>query len=125
MVSRSAAVLAATPRVRLPVLQDARACLDALIGSGLDPSERVDPAQLNPALLTLIRREGDAGGIMLPGGRCDPTPLPGPMVESYGCGDSFSAGVVTGLATRWSLENAIALGAQCGAVCATRIGLYG
>ena len=76
-------------------------CLDALIGSGLDPSERVDPKQLNPA------------------------PLPGPLVESYGCGDSFAAGVVTGLAARWSLAKAIALGAQCGAACATRFGPYG
>ena len=122
---RSAAVLAATPRVRLPVLQEAGVTLDALIGSGLDPSERVDPAQLNPAPYTLIRTEGAAGGISLPGGRYDPAPLPGPMVESYGCGDSFAAGVVTGLAARWSLENAIALGAQCGAACATRFGPYG
>ena len=115
----------ATRRVRLPVLQEAGVSLDALIGSGLDPSERVNPAQLNPAPLKLIRREGAAGGISLPGGRYDPTPLPGPMVDSYGCGDSFSAGVVTGLAARWSLENAIALGAQCGAACAMRIGPYG
>ncbi len=122
---RSAAVLAATPRVRLPVLQEAGVSLDALIGSGLDPSERVDPAQLDPAPHMLIRTEGAAGGLSLPGGRYDPAPLPGPMVESYGCGDSFAAGVVTGLAARWSLENAIALGAKCGAACATRFGPYG
>ena len=122
---RSAAVLAATPRVRLPVLQEAGVSLDALIGSGLDPSERVEPLQLNPAPLTLIRTEGPAGGCSLPGGRYAPSPLPGPMVESYGCGDSFAAGVVTGLAARWPLAKAIALGAQCGAACATRFGPYG
>ena len=122
---RSAAVLAATPRVRLAVLQEAGVSLDALIGSGLDPSERVEPLQLNPAPLTLIRTEGPAGGCSLPGGRYAPSPLPGPMVESYGCGDSFAAGVVTGLAARWSLPKAIALGAQCGAACATRFGPYG
>ena len=122
---RSAAVLAATPRVRLPVLQEAKVCLDALIGSGLDPGERVEPEQLNPAPHALIRTEGAAGGLSLPGGRYDPAPLPGPLVESYGCGDSFAAGVVTGLAARWSLAQAIALGAQCGAACATRFGPYG
>ncbi len=122
---RSAAVLAATPRVRLPVLQEAKVSLDALIGSGLDPSERVGPEHLNPAPHTLIRTEGAAGGLSIPGGRYDPAPLPGPLVESYGCGDSFAAGVVTGLAARWSLEKAIALGAQCGAACATRFGPYG
>ena len=59
---RSAAVLAATPRVRLPVLQQAGVQLDALIGSGLDPGERVEPEQLNPAPCALIRTEGAAGG---------------------------------------------------------------
>ena len=122
---RSAAVLAATPRVRLPVLQEAGVCLDALIGSGLDPGERVEPQQLNPAPHTLIRTEGAAGGLSLPGGRYRPAPLAGPLVESYGCGDSFAAGVVTGLAARWPLAQAIALGAQCGAACATRFGPYG
>ncbi|MCB4388779.1 ribokinase [Synechococcus sp. MU1617] len=122
---RAAAVLAATPRVRLPVLQEAKVSLDALIGSGLDPGERVEPEQLNPAPHMLIRTEGAAGGFSLPGGRYDPSPLPGPLVESYGCGDSFAAGVVTGLAARWTLAKAIALGAQCGAACATRFGPYG
>ena len=122
---RAAAVMAATPRVRLPVLQKAGVSIDALIGSGLDPGERVDPDQLNPAPHTMIRTEGAAGGLSLPGGRYEPAPLPGPMVESYGCGDSFAAGVVTGLAARWTLANAIALGAQCGAACATRFGPYG
>jgi len=122
---RSAAVLAATPRVGMPVLKQAGICLDALIGSGLDPSECVDLGQLNPAPHTLIRTEGAAGGFSLPGGRYDPAPLPAPLVESYGCGDSFAAGVVTGLAARWSTARAIALGAECGAACATRFGPYG
>ena len=121
---RSAAVLAATPRVRLPVLQEARVLLDALIGSGLDPGEQVELDQLNPAPQALIRTEGAAGGLSRPGGRYEPAPLPGPLVESYGCGDSFAAGVVSGLAARWSLAEAIALGAQCGAACATRFGPY-
>ena len=122
---RSAAVLAATPRVRLPVLQQAGVLLDALIGSGLDPSERVEPGQLNPAPETVIRTEGAAGGVSLPGSRYEPSPLPGPFVESYGCGDSFAAGVVTGLAAQWPLAKAIALGAECGSACATRFGPYG
>jgi len=122
---RSAAVLAATPRVRLPVLHQARVRLDALIGSGLDPGELVQPEQLKPAPHTMIRTEGAGGGLSLPGGRYAPSPLPGPLVESYGCGDSFAAGVVTGLAARWPLAKAIALGAQCGAACATRFGPYG
>ena len=107
------------------MLQEAKVSLDALIGSGLDPGERVEPEQLNPAPHALIRTEGAAGGLSFPGGRYHPAPLPGPLVESYGCGDSFAAGVVTGLAARWPLAQAIALGAQCGAACATRFGPYG
>jgi ribokinase len=96
-----------------------------LIGSGLDPVERVEREQLNPVPHTLIRTEGAAGGLSLPGGRYRPAPLPGPMVESYGCGDCFAAGVVTGLAARQPLAKAISLGAECGAACATRFGPYG
>ena len=51
---RSAAVLAATPRVRLPVLQQAGVPLDALIGSGLDPGERVESGQLNPCIHSIF-----------------------------------------------------------------------
>ncbi len=122
---RASKVLAATPRVRLPVLQEAAVPLDALIGSGLDPGEAVDPTQLTPAPQALIRTEGAAGGHSVPGGRYDAAPLPGPLVESYGCGDSFAAGVVTGLAAQRSLADSIRLGAQCGAACATRFGPYG
>ena len=122
---RSASVLGATPRVCLPVLQAAGVSLDALIGSGLDPGERVEPDQLNPSPGALIRTEGAAGGHSLPGGRYDPAPLRGPLVETYGCGDSFAAGVVSALAAGWPLADAVALGAKCGAVCATRFGPYG
>ena len=122
---RSVAVQAATPRVRLPVLQQAGVPLDALIGSGLDPGERVEPEQLNSAPHTVINTEGAAGGVSRPGGRYDPSPLPGPLVESYGCCDGFAARVVTGLDARWPLAKAIALEVKCGAGCATRFGPYG
>jgi ribokinase len=45
-------------------------------------------------------------------------------VETYGCGDSFAAGVTAGLAAGWSTTEAIKLGAQCGATCATHFGPY-
>jgi ribokinase len=98
---RAARVLAATPRVRLPVLQEAAVRLDALIGSGLDPAEAV------------------------PDGALELTPrLPGAMVDAYGCGDSFAAGVTAALAAGWSTEQAISLGCHCGAACATWLGPY-
>ena len=123
-LARQAKVLTATPRLRLPVLQEASLPLDALIGSGLDPGSNCrQGAWSHPRLQ--IATEGDAGGVLIPGGRFNAEPLPAPMVESYGCGDSFAAGVTAGLAAGWSVNDAVALGARCGAACATRFGPYG
>ena len=124
-LARQAKVLTATPRLRLPVLQEASLPLDALIGSGLDPGEQLPPGCLKPTPSLQIATEGDAGGRLIPGGRYSAEPLPAPMVESYGCGDSFAAGVTAGLAAGWSVNDAVALGARCGAACATRFGPYG
>ena len=51
-------------------------------------------------------------------------PLQGAVVDSYGCGDSFAAGVTAGLAASWPAAEAIALGARCGAACAGVFGPY-
>lgn len=122
--ARRARILNATPRLGLNVLQQAAVQLDALIGSGLDPGEHVPDNFLDPAPGVRIATEGETGGVLIPGGRFDAVPLPGPMVESYGCGDSFAAGVTAGLSAGWSIREAVALGARCGAACATRFGPY-
>ena len=124
-LARRARVLGATPRLGLPTLQQASVPVDALIGSGLDPSEHVPDDCLDPAPAVRIATEGEAGGVLIPGGRFEAVPLPGPMVESYGCGDSFAAGVSAGLSAGWSIDQSVALGARCGAACATRFGPYG
>ena len=123
--ARSARVLAATPRVQLPVLQQAGVLLDALIGSGLDPAEVVPAGVLQPSPRLRIATEGAAGGLAEPGGRFTAPRPPGPVVDAYGCGDSFAAGVTAGLAAGWSAEQAISLGCHLGAACATRLGPYG
>ena len=122
--ARRAGVLNATPRLGLTVLQQAAVQLDALIGSALDPGEQVPENCLNPAPGVRIATEGEDGGVLIPGGRFDAAPLPGPLVESYGCGDSFAAGVTAGLSAGWSIQQAVGLGARCGAACATRFGPY-
>ena len=121
---RRAPVLTATPRVRLPVLQQAGVRLDALIGSGLDPGEAVADGALNPSPRWHIATEGAAGGQVMPGGRFAAPQLQRPLIDSYGCGDSFAAGVTAGLAAGWPLEQAISLGCHCGAACATHLGPY-
>ena len=122
--ARSVPVLAATPRVGLAVLKSAGVQIDALIGSGLDPAELVAPGDLVPSPRVQISTEGAAGGLISTGDRYSASALPGPFVETYGCGDSFAAGVFAGLAAQWPLKTAIQLGCQLGAACATRFGPY-
>jgi ribokinase len=55
-------------------------------------------------------------------GQWRPAPLPGPIKDSYGCGDSFAAGVTFGLASGLSVAEATAIGARCGAEMLTRVG---
>jgi len=121
---RQARVLTATPRLGLPVLEASGVVCDALIGSGLDPAEQVPPTALSRPPQLRIATEGAAGGWSLPGGRYQAAPLNTPPVDSYGCGDSFAAGVTAGLAAGWSPAAAIALGARCGAACAGVFGPY-
>ena len=58
-------------------------------------------------------------------GRWSATALPGPRVDSYGCGDHFAAGLTFGLASGMALGEALAIGARAGAYCLARRGPYG
>jgi ribokinase len=122
---RAARVLTATPRLRLPVLNEAGVRLDALIGSGLDPGEAVPEGSLQQPPRLRITTEGAAGGRIEPGGRFDAPSLSTEVVCTYGCGDSFAAGVTAALAALWSAEQAVSLGSHCGAACTSRFGPYG
>ena len=45
-------------------------------------------------------------------------------MDTYGCGDCFAAGLTFGLARGDSMEEALALAAQCGAAVMTGRGPY-
>lgn len=119
VLARQAKVLTATPRLRQTTLQEAAISLDALIGSGLDPDEQLRQPLGFPTPRWQIATEGNRGGRLSPGGHYPATPPPGPAIDSYGCGDSFAAGVTAGLAAGWSVDEAITLGATVGARCTT------
>ena len=51
-------------------------------------------------------------------------PLPGPPLDAYGAGDCFAAGLTYGLADGRSPQDALALGARCGAASVTGRGPY-
>jgi ribokinase len=125
--ARSARVLVATSRV-LGLLAEAGVELDAVIGSGRDPSERYRPGDLDPAPRYAVVTAGARGGTWQePGGETVPyaaEPLPGPVGDAYGAGDSFAAGVTYGLGAGMGIEDAIRMGARCGAACMTGNGPY-
>ncbi len=125
--ARAARVLVATPRA-LESLQAGAVELDALVGSGRDPSERYVAGDLDPPPRLVVRTAGGEGGAWeTPDGRhgtYPPEPVPGPPVDAYGCGDSFAAGFTFGLASGLALDEALRLGARCGAACLTGRGAY-
>ncbi len=126
-IARRARVLVATSRI-LSVLREAGVVVDALVGSASDPSESYREGDLDPAPLLVVRTEGGKGGELRaeggPSRRYAPAPLPGPVVDAYGCGDSFAAGLAYALAEGRSAEAAVALAARCGAAALTGRGAF-
>ncbi len=102
--------------------------LDALVGSGRDPRERLSPGTLAaPPRLTVETLGGEGGRYRLADGSTGTypaAPLPGPRADAYGAGDSFAAGLTYGLGGGWPLERTLDLAARCGAACLTRRGPY-
>jgi ribokinase len=122
--ARRARVLVAASR-SLAVLQEAGVRLDAIVGSATDAGERYCPGDLDPPPDLVVRTEGARGGSFEPGGRFYPITPPGPVKDSYGCGDCFAAGLTYGLAAGMPAREAVELGARCGATVLTGHGPYG
>lgn len=121
--ARSAGTLVATAR-ELATLRDAGVELDALVGSGEDEGELYRPGDLDPPPRLVVTTSAGLGGWVQPGGPFRPAPIPGPVVDGYGCGDSFAAGLTFALARGDSVDDAVALAARCGAAVMTGRGPY-
>jgi ribokinase len=121
--ARHADAVVASPRARHALLADGPA-VDALVFSASDRDEREWAEHAAGRTRLMVATEGAAGGRWWgeTEGRWQAAELPGPPVDSYGCGDSFAAGFTFGLASGMSTELAAALGARCGARCLTRPG---
>jgi ribokinase len=126
--ARQAGVVVASSRVMAELVR-AHVALDAVVGSARDPSERYDPGALHPPPeLAVLTESGRGGAYRTADGTArhfDSAPLPGPVADAYGCGDSFAAGLTFGLGKGLSPEEAVALAARCGATCLTGRGPYG
>jgi ribokinase len=122
--ARRCEVLVATAR-ELATLRRAAVPVDVLVGSGEDAAERFESGELDPEPPIVVTTAGGLGGWIRPGGPFRAAPLPGPVSDAYGCGDCFAAGLTYGLALGKAFDEAVALGAQCGAAVLTGRGAYG
>lgn len=121
--ARRARVLVATSR-ELPTLRRAGVELDALVGSGEDIGEKYTPGDLEPVPRLIVSTSGSLGGWAQPGGPFRAAPLPGPVSDAYGAGDSFAAGLTYALADGMEHDEALEFASRCGAAVMTGRGPY-
>jgi ribokinase len=130
--ARKARVLVSSPRAQHALGHSVP--LDALVLSADDAVERQEATRAEQDARLLVFTEGGHGGSYrehngnsgawpaaeLPGSANGP----GEPVDSYGCGDSFAAGLTYGLGAGLKVDEALALAARCGATCLTGRGPY-
>jgi ribokinase len=121
--ARSARILVASPRARTAMADDPP-MIDALVYSSRDEHEREWAALAAGHSRLIVRTAGGHGGTWdgESTGTWNAVPPPGPIRDSYGCGDSFAAAFTFGLAEGLTVAQAVALGAQAGARCLSRDG---
>jgi ribokinase len=124
--ARAARVLVANPRALDALGHGER--IDALVLSGNDEVELRAAQQAEGEADLVVLTDGANGGSYRArdgsSGRYASVPSPGDPVDSYGCGDSFAAGLTYGLGAGMRVPDALALAARCGAVCLTGRGPY-
>jgi ribokinase len=126
LARRSARVLVASPRARHALGRGVP--LDALVLGAKDEIERGELAGVEDEAALVVFTEGERGGSFRErsgaSGRFVAATPPGEPVDSYGCGDSFAAGLTYGLGAGLDVAAALALAARCGASCLTGRGPY-
>jgi ribokinase len=124
--AREARVLVASPRALHALGHGIE--LDALVLSAEDTEERKEATRAEQDAKLVVFTDGGHGGSYRghdgESGTWPAAALPGEPRDSYGCGDSFAAGVAYGLGTGLQVPDALALAARCGAVCLTGRGPY-
>ena len=123
-LSRRAKILCTTPRAGIDIINESGIFLDGLIGSNLDPGEKYSLEELRLKPKFVIKTEGEKGGIIFPGGRYNAFENIKNKVDSYGCGDSFAAGILFGLSSNWNIEESLNLAKIMGRNCSEHFGPY-
>jgi ribokinase len=122
--ARRAKVLVATAR-ELPTIREAGIEVDAIVSSANDPSERYEAVEPPPRLVVATR--GTLGGdwrTPAERGTYDAVAPPGPVVDTYGAGDCFAAGLTFALGRGDPPADALAFAARCGAYAVTGPGVH-
>ncbi|HEX5937702.1 MAG TPA: PfkB family carbohydrate kinase [Actinomycetota bacterium] len=126
--ARAARVLVVSTR-HLEALEASGVRADALVGSDRDPAERHEPDGLALYADLVVLTQGADGGRFRTAdgraGRYEPVPAPGPIVDTYGSGDSFQAGLTYALGAGMTVDDALGLAARCGAAALTGRGPAG
>jgi ribokinase len=117
-LARRAPLLVVTAR-RFDSLVESGVRADLLVGSGRDPGEQVDLARLSVRPDHVIVTRGSEGGTGYVAVKS-----PGPVVDTYGAGDTFVAGALYGLASGKPLAEALKFGAEKSAESITWRGAY-
>jgi len=124
--ARAARVLVASPRAQHALGHGVP--LDALVLSADDEIEQRAAARAQDEAALVVQTHGKLGGSYRArdgaSGEWAPATPPGDPVDSYGCGDSFAAGLTYGLGTGMEVSAALDLAARCGAFCLTGRGPY-
>ncbi|MDB5185344.1 MAG: putative pfkB family carbohydrate kinase [Candidatus Saccharibacteria bacterium] len=124
VAARQAAVLVSTARV-LPLLQQSAIPLDALVASSQDAGEHYEPGRLEPVPTLIVTTDGSDGGKTASGETYKAEFIPpDKFIDTYGCGDSFAAGLTLGLGQNLVVSEALKLAAHCGAQAAMRRGAF-
>jgi ribokinase len=120
--SRRARILITTPRAA-DAISTTAVRVDALVHSADDALEQLDEPWLHDRAMHVVTTTGRTGGRWTAqdgrAGTWTATQPPGPVADTYGCGDSFAGGLTYALASGLSIGDAVRLGADCGAACAT------
>jgi len=124
-LARNARVLVVTPRAGSP-LETITA--DAVVYSADDEREAAWAHAMTPEPRLVVATNGREGGHWHAAdgsrGRWEAASPPGPLIDQYGAGDCFAAGLTYGLGAGKPLEEAITIAARCGAWCAAGHGPY-
>jgi ribokinase len=123
--ARSARALVVTPRAGdHEAGLSAAPYVDATVFSEHDRDEARWASDWEPHSRLQVATDGANGGRWWgeSSGRWAAATVPGPIMDSYGCGDSFAAGLTFGLASGGSIADAAAVGARCGAAMLTKVG---